>query len=180
MSSGNRVSSGSGHDPPAGGGDALGRWPTLRMEHEAGDAAGLRRQLQAAGGGGVEAVEFAQHGRQRPAAQPLLQCPQTIGRTRGRDDEEPGRIETAGGQARGIEIELRLAPEHRAGGGEAAEQDSTEAEGSAGARRPCHFVQAAERQATAERRIEGRQAKGERQPCSPASLDGLQPGAQLL
>src|SRR5215831_15853818 len=106
MSSGKSGSSGRGGDPPAGGGDALWRRPALRMEDEAGDTAGLGRQLQAAGGGGVEAVEFAQHGGQRPAAQPLLQRPQAIARTRGRDDDELRRIEAEGGQSRRIEVEL--------------------------------------------------------------------------
>jgi hypothetical protein len=180
MSSGNRGSSRSGRDPPAGGGDALGRRSTLRMEDEAGDAARLRRQLQAAGGGEVEAVEFAQHGGQRAAAQPLLQRPQAVGRTRCRYDDEPRRIETEGGQPRRIEVGLRLAPQHGPGCGEAAEQHGAEAEGGAVARRSRHLMQATEGQAAAERRIEGRQAKGERRPCPAAPLEGLQPGAQLL
>ncbi len=180
MSSGKSGSSGGGGDPPAGGGDALGRRSTLRMEDEAGDAARLRRQLQAAGGGEVEAVEFAQHGGQRAAAQPLLQRPQAVGRTRGRNDDEPRRIEAAGGQPRRIEVELRLAPQHRPCCGEAAEQGGTEAGRRGIARRPRHLMQAAERQAAAERRVEGRQPKDERRPCPAASLEGLQPGAQLL
>ena len=112
MSSGDGGSSGGGRDPPAGGGDALCRRPAFGVEDEAGDTAGLRRQLQAAGGVGVEVVEFAQHGGQRPAAQPLLQRPQAVGRARGRDDDEPRRIEAAGGHPRRVEVELRLAPQH--------------------------------------------------------------------
>src|SRR5262249_8709070 len=122
MSSGDGGSPRGGGAAPEDGGGASGGGPAFGVEDEAGDAAGLRRQLQAAGGGGVEVVEFAQHGGQRTAAQPLLQRPQSVGLPRRRDDDEPRRIEAAGGQPRRIEVERRLAPPNRPGFAEAAER----------------------------------------------------------
>ena len=181
MSSGKGGSSGGGGDLPAGGGDALRGLPTFGMEDETGDAARLGRQLQATGGGEIEVVEFAEDAGQAPAAQPFLQRPQAIGRPRRGDDNEPRRIETTGGQSRPIKVELRLAPQNRPGRGEAAKQGGTEAKRGGIARRPCHLMQTAARQAAAEGRIEDRQPASEWLPRPPAALlESLQLGTQLL
>ena len=177
MSSGD---GGDGGDAPAGGGDALRRRPTLRVEDEAGDAARLGGQLQAAGGGGVEVIDLAQHGRQRRGPQALLHGPQAIGRPPRGDDDESRRIEAEGDQPGRIEIELGLAPQNGAAGGETAEQRGAKTEGGAIARGSHDLMQATAGQAAAEGRVDGGQAESQRRPCLAPPLEGLQTSTQFL
>ncbi len=74
---------------------------------------GFRRQHQPAGRGEIERPGIApglqQHDTKGFAAQPFLGGAQGILRVRRRDEGQPGRIETEGGQARAIGL-ARLAP----------------------------------------------------------------------
>ncbi len=173
--------SGGGH-LPAGDGDAGGgRAQAVGVEDQAGDSARLGRQLQAPAGGHVEIVQFDDRRRQGLAAQPLFHRPQPVGRPPRGDDDEPRRVEAEGGEAGGIEIERRLAPQHRPLGPQASGQGRAEAEGGAVIDRSRHLVQAAARQAAAHMRVERRKAEGERRHRSAgAALQRLQPRAQLL
>src|SRR5229473_199661 len=102
--------------------DRRARRPALRRrragrapapQHEAGDAARLAGELQAAAGGRCERADLAEHRGQGGAAQPLLHRPQYVAVvTTARDDEALGR-ETASSQAGGVEIARREAPEDR-------------------------------------------------------------------
>jgi hypothetical protein len=103
-----------GPQPPAGGGRAGGASrradvgegieqgipvgvPPQATEHDARGAPGLRGQLQAAGGGEVQAVDLADHGPQGRAAEAFLHGPKHRGAVTPPDQEQPSRWQTQGG-----------------------------------------------------------------------------------
>lgn len=162
------MSSGNGRDPPAGDGDRRPR-PIAPAQDQAGDAAGLSRQLQAAGRRQVEFVDLGHNGRQRRAAQPFRHRLQPLGRPAGRQQDKNGRIEPELPQARPIEIERPLAPQHRpAGGGQPPRERGAKAGRRPVAVPPADLMQAAQGQAAAQGPVEGRQAQGQQLPGAAA------------
>ena len=158
-----------GPDPPAGRG-GVGRLRPGRAQDEEERAGSARRELQAAAAREVEPrVDDADERRERPRAQALLEGPEARARRADAQDEQAVGREPVGGEPVPVEMRARVGgdEEHvalpRARGGEPREQRRREAErrGHVGLLGRGDLVQAAEREAAGEVRVDRRHAEGQ-------------------